>query len=74
VSADRSKAVWIRAVQEQALPWVSVCDFRGERSPALGLYNVQKLPSNFLIDREGNIIAKDIYSTALDKRLAELLD
>ncbi|MBR2352617.1 MAG: TlpA family protein disulfide reductase [Alistipes sp.] len=74
VAADVSKAVWIRAVQEQRLPWVSVCDFRGERSPLLGLYNVRKLPSNFLIDRKGNIIAKDIYSTALDKRLAELLD
>ena len=74
VAADTSKAVWIGAVQEQRLPWVSVCDFRGERSPLLGVYNVRKLPSNFLIDRKGNIIAKDIYSTALDRRLAELLD
>lgn len=74
VAADTSKAAWIGAVQEQRLPWVSVCDFRGERSPILGIYNVRKLPSNFLIDRQGNIIAKDLYSTALDRRLAELLD
>ena len=72
VSADTSKATWVTAVQEQRLPWISVCDFMGEGSPMLGAYNIRKLPSNFLIDRKGNIIAKDLYSTALEKRLSEL--
>ncbi len=72
VSADKSKAAWITAVQEQRLPWVSVCDFQGENSPMLRAYNVRKLPSNFLIDRDGNIIAKDLYSDALAKRLTEI--
>lgn len=72
VSADTSKATWITSVQEQRLPWISVCDFLGEESPLLGAYNVRKLPSNFLIDRKGNIIAKDLYSTALEERLAEI--
>lgn len=74
VSADTSKAVWITAVQEQRLPWVSVCDFLGEASPMLRTYNVRKLPSNFLIDRKGNIIAKDLYSTALEERLSKIFD
>lgn len=72
VSADTAKATWITAVQEQRLPWISVCDFMGEASPLLRAYNISKLPSNFLIDRKGNIIAKDLYSTALEKRLSEL--
>lgn len=50
IGVDVSKDIWINAVQEQQLPWISVCDFRGRNSPALGLYNVQKLPANFLID------------------------
>ena len=74
VSADTSKSAWVTAVQEQQLPWISVCDFRGTASPMLHAYNVRKLPSNFLIDREGNIVAKDLYSTALAKRLAEMFD
>ena len=74
VSADRSKAVWITAVQEQQLPWISVCDFRGEASPMLRAYNVRKLPSNFLIDSKGNIIAKDIYSNALANKLTEIFN
>ena len=74
VSADTSKALWVKAVQEQQLPWVSVCDFKGEVSPMLRAYNVRKLPSNFLIDRDGNIIAKDLYSDALKNKLEKLFN
>ena len=73
VSADTSKVLWITAVQEQSLPWISVCDYKGERSPLLRAYNIRKLPSNFLIDPEGKIIASDIYSDALRRKLASLL-
>ena len=73
VSADTSKVLWITAVQEQRLPWISVCDYKGEYSPLLRAYNVRKLPSNFLIDPEGKIIASDIYSDALHRKLASLL-
>lgn len=74
VSADTSKAAWIKAVQEQQLPWISVCDFMGEASPMLKAYNVRKLPSNYLIDSKGNIIAKDLYSDALEDKLEELFN
>ena len=74
VSADTSKAAWVTAVQEQQLPWISVCDFMGEASPMLRAYNVRKLPSNFLIDREGKIIAKDLYSNALEDKLEDIFD
>jgi hypothetical protein len=59
-------------VQEQRLPWISVCDFLSINSPMLQSYNVTKLPSNFLIDRNGNIIAKDLYSDELENRLKEI--
>ena len=69
VGIDTSKQAWVTAVQEQRLPWISVSDFKGEASPALGLYAVQKLPSNFLINREGVVIARDLYGDALEKAL-----
>ena len=59
VAVDTSKPLWITAVQEQQLPWISVSDLRGRSSVALGLYNVQRLPANFLIDKEGTIVAKN---------------
>jgi hypothetical protein len=72
VSADISKVTWITAVQGQRLPWISVCDFAGEMSQMLRAYNVQRLPTNYLIDRNGNIIAKNLYGKALEHRLAQM--
>ena len=72
VSADTSKAKWITAVVDQHLPWISVCDLKGAASPLISAYNVRKLPSNFLIDRDGNIIAKNLYGKALEEKLAEI--
>ena len=66
VAVDTSKPLWITAVQEQQLPWISVSDLRGHSSVALGLYNVQRLPANFLIDKEGTIVAKNIYGKSLE--------
>ncbi len=72
VAIDTSKPLWITAVQEQQLPWISVSDLRGRGSAALGLYNVQKLPTNFLIDKNGVIVARDIYGKELVQKLDEL--
>ncbi len=73
VGVDNSKSRWISTVQDQRLPWVSVNDLKGTSSPALGIYNVSKLPSNFLIDRDGTIVARDISIDELDKQLKSLL-
>ena len=72
VSADTSKVTWVTAVQAQRLPWISVCDFYGEISPMLRAYNVRQLPTNYLIDRNGNIIAKNLYGKALESKLANI--
>ena len=73
LSIDSSRSAWINAVQEQELPWTSVHDRRGENSPSLGIYNITRLPSTYLFDAEGNIVARDIYGTELEKQLSKLL-
>ncbi len=69
VAIDTSKALWINTVQEQQLPWISVCDFQGESSPVVGAYNVRTLPSNYLIDRNGNIAGKDLMGEKLEQAI-----
>ncbi|MCI7139712.1 TlpA disulfide reductase family protein [Alistipes sp.] len=73
IAVDVSKPLWINAVQEQQLPWISVTDLRGRASSSLMLYNVQHIPANFLIDKEGSIVAKDLYGKSLEAKLDELL-
>lgn len=73
VGIDTSKALWVNTVQEQHLPWISVCDLRGANSPVLGVYNVSELPASYLIDTNGNIVAKNIYGEQLAATLTELV-
>lgn len=73
VAVDTSKALWINAVQEQKLPWISVSDLQGNASPTLGAYNITKLPANFLIDREGNIVGKNLAGEELDTAIKKLI-
>lgn len=73
VAVDTSKAVWVNAIQEQQLPWISVSDLQGNASPSLSVYNVKKLPSNYLIDREGNIVGKDLTGEKLEEAVREYI-
>ena len=69
VAVDTSKALWINTVQDQQLPWISVCDLLGEASPVVGAYNVSSLPSNYLISRDGNILGKDLMGEQLEQAI-----
>ena len=73
VSLDTDRLLWVNAVQQQKLPWITVCDFRGGATQAAMLYNVTSLPANFVINREGNIAGKNLYGDALEKKIKELL-
>lgn len=73
VSLDKSKPMWVTTVQDQKLKWVSVCDFKGEKTAPVSAYNISKLPSSFLLDREGNIVARDLRGKDLEDKIKSLL-
>lgn len=73
VSADVDKAAWATIVKDQQLPWINVCDGFGVQSTALHTYGVTTLPAMFIFDKEGNIVAKNIFDkVALDRELGKL--
>ncbi len=72
VSLDQSKSSWERAIKEDGLAWIHVSDFKFWDSDVVKIYGVETIPANFLIDKEGTIIAKDLKGDALDKKLSEL--
>ncbi len=56
VSLDRTNAPWVQAIEKDKLIWTShVIDAKGEVSK---LYAVKSIPSAFLIDGKGNIVAQ----------------
>ncbi|OFX46395.1 MAG: hypothetical protein A2046_13800 [Bacteroidetes bacterium GWA2_30_7] len=73
VSLDKTKQDWINAIANDKLNWIHVSDLQYWNSPAAKLYNVSSIPSNFLIDKDGKIIATNLRGEELGKKLKEIL-
>ena len=76
VSLDRNKEDWLRGIEQDNLPWINVSDLKYYQSDAAVLYNINKIPSAFLLDPNGTIIAKNIELRGINltKKLSELFN
>ncbi len=72
VSLDRSKVLWENAIVNNELPWINVSDLQYTDSYPARVYNIKQLPANYLINREGDIIGKNLYGNMLREKLKEL--
>ena len=70
VSLDSSRTAWKRAIDFDVLPWINVSDLNFPESEVANLYNITKLPTNFLIDGEQNILGKDFGPKELERILS----
>ncbi|MFK7806632.1 MAG: peroxiredoxin family protein [Saprospiraceae bacterium] len=69
VSMDSSAISWQNAIQRDGLEWVQVSDLKGFDSPVMEQYEVEALPTNYLLDSNGKIIAKNIDVADLEGEL-----
>jgi len=75
VSLDKKKEPWLKAIRDDKLSWKThVTDYQEWNSPAALLYQVEALPSTFLVDEHGIIIAVDIEPYDLDIKLKKHID
>jgi thiol-disulfide isomerase/thioredoxin len=74
VSLDTDKEAWVRTIDNDGLSWdYHVSDLKGWYSKAAVLYKVEAIPSNFLVDGDGIIIAKNLRAEALGTMMESLL-
>lgn len=73
VSFDDDKDKWLKAVADDDLTWSHVSDLQGWGNTAGKLYAINSIPSNILLDPEGNIIAKNLRGEDLRNKITELL-
>ncbi len=73
VSVNQNRIEWVDAIDKDKLTWANVGDMEGSVD-ASRVYNVQSIPFNYLLDKEGVIIAKNLTGPALDKALAAVLN
>ena len=70
VSIDPDEHYWKTACEH--LPWTCVYESRGEASGYLGSYLVRRLPTYFLINSHGDLVARDEQIDDLEKAIREL--
>lgn len=73
VSLDSKKAAWLKAIRQDRISFTQVNDRDGWDSKIAALYFVNEIPTSFLLDKEGTIVAIDIDGKVLENRIMALL-
>lgn len=73
ISLDKDKNAWEQAIKQDGLVWNHAGELADFEGATVRLYQVQAIPSSFLIDPNGKIIAKDLRGEALDAFLNKTL-
>jgi thiol-disulfide isomerase/thioredoxin len=75
VSLDKAgqKERWLKAIEADQMNWQHVSNLKGWNEPIAKMYNVRSIPATFLLDENGNIIAKNLRGPALGQKIASLL-
>lgn len=71
VSVDPDEHFW--KTQTAAIPWISVRDEGGLDAASLRYYNVQSIPTFFLIDKNNTLQKRDVQIRDIDKEIQSLL-
>ena len=66
ISLDTSKTNWQQAITHDQLSWAHASDLKNFEGPTERLYHIEAIPSNFIIDPKGIIIAKNMRGADLE--------
>ena len=74
VSLDEDKSDWKKAIARDKISWVQVNDPRGSwNAKTAADWNISVLPTTFLINKKGDVVAIDPEGKELEKGIRELL-
>jgi peroxiredoxin len=73
IASESIKQDWINAIKKDSLTWTNITDLKGSNNKAAIIYGVSSYPMNFLINRNGTIIAKEVYEEDLRNILLKIL-
>lgn len=74
VSLDFRKEAWTETIDKYELDWIHVSDLEYWQNKAAVKFGVRSIPTNYLVDKNGVIVDKNLRGTALMDKLATLLD
>jgi peroxiredoxin len=72
VSLDKSKEEWLKAIEEDGLPWLQVSHLQYFDGPIATSFDIRAIPSAFILDSDGKIVEKNIYGSQVDEALLKI--
>lgn len=74
VSLDDNKENWLKAIKHDKISWLQVNDNGGWEAPTVFNWRIDAIPTNYLIDKDGRLIAMDLEGKNLEKALKDILE
>ena len=71
VSLDDNDANWHSAIETYQLQWYHISDLKGWKSAGAAHYAVNSIPATVLINKEGEIVGRNLTIDQMDKMLSE---
>lgn len=68
ISRDKNAEDWKKAIEDEQLTWPNFLD----ESDIAKLYKVRAIPTMYLVDADGRIVAENVRGEALAEKVAEL--
>lgn len=75
VSLDKAgeKDKWLKAIKDDKLTWTHVSDLKYWNSSIVGLYHLDGIPFNVLVDPAGKVVGEGLRGIELEQQLQEIL-
>jgi peroxiredoxin len=74
VSLDDEKQKWKNAIKQDKISWLQVNEGGGWDAKTAIMWNISAMPTSFLIDKEGKLLAMDLEGKELEKALKYLIE
>ncbi|MFN7675139.1 TlpA family protein disulfide reductase [Flavobacterium sp.] len=73
VSLDDNTEDWKNAIAKDGLTWTQVSNLKEMKDPIAIQYGITQIPTTFLLDSDGKIVAIDLFGEDLKAKINELL-
>ncbi|RZK73373.1 MAG: TlpA family protein disulfide reductase, partial [Pedobacter sp.] len=73
ISLDKDPVAWKKAITADNLTWSHASELKDFEGPTVRLYQVEAIPSSFLVDPKGVIVAKGLRGEELNAFLSKTL-
>jgi thiol-disulfide isomerase/thioredoxin len=74
ISLDSKSESWLKAIEKDLRIWPNVSSIEGLKTPISIEFGITALPTNFLIDETGKIIATNIHGKQLKTKIEMLFN